>query len=133
AGRTALYRELQRQSLEQQWAAAANDQELERMERSGSTDGVWIAEVRVRCRPDLDPAVWLESDSFLGDLVRLADRSRQDSELRGELLAEALRAFQAQPRLRQWLAEQPEEAQADWLQEAMLLALEALHEGGNAS
>jgi len=132
-GRTALYRELQRQSLERQWAAAANEQELERMERSGSTDGVWIAELRVRCRPDLDPAVWLESDSFLGDLVRLADRSRQDGELRDELLAEALGAFQMQPRLRQWLAEQPEEAEADWLHEAMLLALEALQEGGNAS
>lgn len=132
-GRTALYRELHRQSLEQQWAAAANEQELERMERSGSTDGIWIAEVRTRCRPDLDPGVWMESDSFLGDLVRLADRGRQDSALRDELLAEALRAFQGQPRLRQWLADQPEEAAADWLQEAMLLLLEALHEGGSAS
>jgi hypothetical protein len=132
-GRTPLYRELQRHSLEQQWAVAANEQELERMERSGSTDGVWIATVRVRCRPDLEPAVWMESDSFLGDLVRLADRGRQDSALQDELLAEALRTFSAQPRLRQWLADQPEEAAADWLKEAMLLALEGLLEGGITS
>ncbi|MCY9515052.1 metallophosphoesterase family protein [Paenibacillus apiarius] len=125
-GRTALYSELQRTLLVQQWMESWNQQELERLERFGETDIVWPVGIRSECSPDMDVDAWRGSDSFPGDLVRLADESLRDAAKRDEWIEEALDAFRQQPRLQQWLAAQPDGIRNEWLREAMLLSLEWL-------
>jgi len=128
-GRTPLYASLQQESFTEQWREAWQAQELDHASYEEVSGILWPIALRISCTPDIDIEQWEATDSFPGDLIRIASQAQQHDTAREALIQEALQTLLQQPRLRNWLASQSSETQEEWVREAMLLAVEWLQSG----
>lgn len=125
-GRTALYASLQQEALAAQWMEAWQAQEVDDSLFEGASGLLWPVALRVSCTPDIDVEQWEASDSFPGDMIRIARQTQQHEDTSEALIQDSLQTLQQHPRMRNWLASQSGEIQKEWIEEAMMLAVEWL-------
>jgi len=77
-GSTALHRELHRTSFLDELVAEWNEAESLHTEQDASYPFLWIESCKLETRSLLERTVLLEQESFIGDLLRIADELRSD-------------------------------------------------------
>lgn len=89
---------------------------------------VWPAGLKVRTGADLDPEAMRQEDSFLGELLRMADLAEREEELLEQIMGSALAAVGEDRRLRMLVRELGTEDQKALVRQAAEMAVSLLAE-----
>lgn len=136
-GRGALHEMLQTGSEGEELIQELRRKENQRLEVeaiSSSSDKVsmsrvvWPAGLKVRTGAEMDRAALLQEDSFLGELLRLADSAEYESTLREQIVGSALSSVNDHRRLRELVRELGAEEKAALVRQAAEMAVSLLTE-----
>ncbi|WP_339159290.1 DNA repair exonuclease [Paenibacillus sp. FSL W8-0186] len=89
---------------------------------------VWPAGLKIRTGADADLAALKQEDSFLGELLRMADLAEQEEELLEQIVGSALAAVAEDRRLRRLVRELGAEEKAALVRQAAEMAVSLLTE-----
>ncbi|MWV43773.1 DNA repair exonuclease [Paenibacillus sp. HJL G12] len=96
------------------------------VETSGFEGLVWVESFQVRSGPWVDRHALLKEDSFLGELLRFAQQTREEGNSRSELLRSALNPLTSNRELSRLLSGIDEEEKTLWLNRAEEMAIHLL-------
>ncbi|MNJ53859.1 hypothetical protein D3C77_492710 [compost metagenome] len=89
---------------------------------------VWPAAIKVRTGADIDYAALREEDSFLGELLRIADTAEKEEALLEQIVNSALTPVHDQRRLRGLVKEMPADEKRALVRQAAEMAISLLTE-----
>ncbi|AZK47986.1 metallophosphoesterase family protein [Paenibacillus lentus] len=98
------------------------------LDRLSASKVVWPAGLKIRTGPEIDRTALLQEDSFLGELLRLADSVEHEEALLEELVGTALSSVHDHRRLRQLVWELGSEEKAALVRQAAEMAVSLLTE-----
>jgi DNA repair exonuclease SbcCD nuclease subunit len=132
-GRGPVHAVLQKGTYLAELVAELREEESMRVAASGDsvngtnlTDFVWIESVQVNSGLEIDKALLLEQQSFLGDLLRLSEGLFEDAALFEAFCAETIDSLFVQSKASKHLALLGQEDRAAWLRAAQELAIDYL-------